>query len=296
MSAAVIGIQMSLFNIFGSKIKKILGCKTLDDPFWTGLEETLIEADVGVKLTNRFIDSARRAKDAQGVKDVLAGEMVKVLAPGYLNACAPAVSKGPFVVLVLGVNGVGKTTTIAKLAHNYKSQGKKVLLVAADTFRAAAVEQLKEWGSRLEIEVVSQNTGADAAAVAFDGVQKAVAKNYDIVLIDTAGRLHTKQNLMDELKKISRVLGKAMQGAPHEKLLVLDATVGSNGLTQTRLFHEAIGLTGVIVTKLDGTAKGGIVFAVAGELKIPITHIGIGEKMNDLKLFESKEFVKSILG
>lgn len=277
-------------NIF-SKISSILKRSALDDSFWSDLELTLVESDVGIDLATEFIGAVRVCKTAADVKRLLAERMAAVFAA---DRKCPDVK--PNVILVLGVNGVGKTTTIAKLAYNYKQEGKKVLMVAADTFRAAAVEQLKEWGSRLEIEVVSQTTGADAAAVAFDGVQKAVAKNYDIVLIDTAGRLHTKQNLMDELKKVSRVLGKARQDAPHEKILVLDATVGSNGLSQARLFHEAIGLTGVIVTKLDGTAKGGIVFAVAGELKIPITHIGIGEKMHDLKPFEAEEFVKSILG
>jgi len=199
------------------------------------------------------------------------------------------------VVLVLGVNGVGKTTTIAKLTRAYQGEGRRVLLVAGDTFRAAAMEQLKEWGGRLGCEVIAQGPGADAAAVAFDGVAKAKAAGFDVVMIDTAGRLHTKNNLMEELAKIGRVISKACEGAPHEKLLVVDATFGANGLVQARQFHDAVGLTGVIVTKLDGTAKGGVMLSVAQELGLPITHIGVGEGMRDLKPFDAREFVDSIL-
>jgi fused signal recognition particle receptor len=213
-----------------------------------------------------------------------------------LGAKAQAVEASPRVILVLGVNGVGKTTTIAKLARSFRESGKSVLLVACDTFRAAATEQLKEWGSRVGCEVVAQGEGADAAAVAFDGVSKAGAKGYDVVILDTAGRIHTKSNLMEELRKIDRVIGRALPGAPHDKLLVIDSTVGANGLSQAREFHKALGLTGVIVTKLDGTAKGGVLLAISGELGIPITHIGVGEKMDDLKPFDPAEYVKTILG
>jgi fused signal recognition particle receptor len=213
-----------------------------------------------------------------------------------LGSEAAPPSASPHVVLVLGVNGVGKTTTIAKLAHRAKEAGRSVLLVAGDTFRAAAIDQLIVWAKRLGCDVVAQAPGADAASVAFDGVERAKARGYDVVIVDTAGRLHTKRHLMEELKKVTRVVDRALPGAPHEKLLVIDATVGANGLAQAREFHQAVGLTGVVVTKLDGTAKGGVVLAVAGELKLPITHVGVGEKMEDLKPFDAREFVNSILG
>lgn len=286
-------MAIKFFNTFGLKIKNMLARSDLDEAFWSELEETLVGADVGIELTTRLINSVRRAKNSEEVKNALAESLMQVFEK--IDAQAQTSEHSPHVVLVLGVNGVGKTTTIAKLAYNYKTLGKKVLLVAADTYRAAAIEQLQVWASRIGVDILAEGPGTDSAAVAFDGVQKAVAKKYDVVLIDTAGRLHTKQNLMEELKKVSRVIGKAFVSAPHEKLLVLDATVGSNGLNQAKEFHNALGLTGIVVTKLDGTAKGGIVFAIADSLKIPVTHIGLGEGIDDLKPFNFKTFVASIL-
>ncbi|MFH0800361.1 MAG: signal recognition particle-docking protein FtsY [Pseudomonadota bacterium] len=284
--------QMSIISKipFGGRLSALFRRSAPDEGFWEELEKTLVEADVGVDAAAGFMESVRGGRTVEDVKRLLAS-----LLSGLFVARGEGADASPRVILVLGVNGVGKTTTIAKLARLYQGEGKRVLLVAADTFRAAAVEQLKEWGSRLGLEVVAQREGADAAAVAFDGVQKARARGHDIVIIDTAGRLHTKQNLMEELKKISRVIDKAMPGAPHERWLVLDATVGANGLAQARRFHDAVGLTGAIVAKLDGTAKGGIVFAVASELRLPITHIGVGERMEDLEPFDPRAFVDSIL-
>lgn len=273
----------------GAKLAGVFSRTSLDESFWSDLETSLIEADVGIDVTTRLIDEVKTLGSADEIKNSLKEKMVAIFSSPQVNQ-----TQTPHVILVLGVNGVGKTTTIAKLSHKYKMSGKKVLLVAGDTFRAAAVEQLKEWGKRLNMDVVAQAIGADSAAVAFDGVEKAKARGYDIVIIDTAGRLHTKQNLMEELKKIGRVISKSISDAPHERILVLDATVGSNGLSQAREFNGIINLTGVIVTKLDGTAKGGIVFAIAGDLNLPITHIGLGEGMEDLKTFSPKEFVDGI--
>ena len=273
------------------RIRALVGSPSADARFWSELEEALIEADVGVDVTSRLLAEVRGESDPQSVRRILAERMIALFPTPAEAPCT-----GPRVVLVLGVNGVGKTTTIAKLASLSRAQGKRVLLVAGDTFRAAASEQLEEWGRRLEIEVISQGHGSDSAAVAFDGVSKAAAKGYDVVLVDTAGRLHTKRNLMEELKKVSRVIGKALPGAPHEKLIVIDATVGANGLAQAREFNEAVGLTGAVVAKLDGTARGGVVLAVAGELAIPISYIGVGEGVDDLRPFDARSFVDSILG
>ena len=260
------------------------------------LERLLIEADAGVEVAGRLVAAARGEKSPEGVKRALASGMMELLRPAPKSNLSPEPQGGPRVVLVVGVNGAGKTTTIAKLAGRELDAGRRVLLVAADTFRAAAVEQLSEWGKRLGVEVVSQGAGADSAAVAFDGVRKGMAKGYDSVIIDTAGRLHTKGNLMEELGKVVRVVGKAMPCAPHEKLIVIDATVGSNGLAQAREFGEAVGLTGAAVAKLDGTAKGGVVLAIAGELGIPISYVGVGEGIGDLRPFDPGEFVEAILG
>jgi fused signal recognition particle receptor len=232
--------------------------------------------------------------DGQALKKAL-----KEMILGYLrNADRPAdlalPAQGPFVVMVLGVNGVGKTTTIGKLAHKFTQAGQKVLLVAADTFRAAASEQLQIWGKRVGVEVVAQQAGADPSSVVFDALDYAKPRNFDVVLVDTAGRLHTKVNLMEELKKIKRVMDKKIPGAPHEILLVLDATTGQNAISQARLFNEAVDVTGLALTKLDGTAKGGIVINICHEFNIPIRFIGIGEQMEDLRDFEPNEFVEAL--
>jgi len=273
----------------GQKLKKIFRRSSVDDEFLAELEETLLTSDVGVATCERLIDAVRTAKTPDQARDGMRDEITKLF-----TTLPDVSSEVPRVILVLGVNGVGKTTTIAKLAHSFQGEGKKVLLVAGDTFRAAAIEQLGIWGERLGCDVVAQKIGADSAAVAFDAVEKARAKGYDIVLIDTAGRMHTKQNLMEELKKIDRVIGKAYPGAPHDRLLVIDATVGQNGLNQAREFHQALGLTGIIVAKLDGTAKGGIICAVA-ELGVPILSIGVGEGMEDLLPFDAKAFTASVM-
>jgi fused signal recognition particle receptor len=280
------GLAEKLAGLFGRG-------SSLDDGFWSELETTLLEADVGLDVTERLLAAARDKRTPEEVKRTLREEMVAMFAKELPAAAAAA---APRVVLVLGVNGVGKTTTIAKLAHRAQREGKRPLLVACDTFRAAAIDQLIVWARRLECDVVAQAPGADAAAVAFDGIERASARGHDIVIIDTAGRLHTKQHLMEELKKIHRVIGRALPSAPHEKLIVIDATVGGNGLAQAREFHAAVGLTGVVVTKLDGTAKGGVLLAVAGELDLPVTHVGVGERMEDLKPFDARAFVQSILG
>lgn len=280
-------------EVISGKLSSLFTKNELDDAFWSEMESTLVEADLGIEVTSKLLDSARGARTMEDVKRMLSGQMVDVLRVTGNESRVTGVV--PHVILVVGVNGVGKTTTIAKLAKRNIDDGKKVLLVAADTFRAAAVEQLEVWAKRLGCVIVSQGEGADSAAVAFDGVEKAKAKGFDVVIIDTAGRLHTKLNLMDELGKVSRVIGKAMQGAPHEKLIVIDATVGSNGLLQAKQFDETLGLTGAIVTKLDGTAKGGIIFAISGELGLPVSDIGIGEGMDDLRPFDPETFVSTIL-
>jgi fused signal recognition particle receptor len=238
-------------------------------------------------------DKARKGeiKDAHNVRDFLKEEMATLLGNSQ-----PLVVTGekPFVILAVGVNGVGKTTTIGKLASRFVSEGKTVLLAAADTFRAAAIEQLEIWAKRTDSQIVKHQSGSDPAAVAFDSIEASRSRNVDVVIIDTAGRLHTKSPLMEELKKIRRVIDKALPGAPHETLLVVDATTGQNALRQAEIFHNAVGVTGVALTKLDGTAKGGIVFAIRRELGIPIRLIGVGEGVEDLRDFDSKEFVEAL--
>lgn len=283
--------KLSTSHQLMGRLRHLLGSQTVNDTFWGELETALIESDVGIDVTARLLKEVQGKSQPNEIKQILAEQMTNIFPTQEEKTTI-----SPHVILVLGVNGVGKTTTIAKLARRYSNDGKRVLLVAADTFRAAAVDQLKEWGKRLGLDVVAQGSGADAAAVAFDGVSKAVSKGYDVVIIDTAGRLHTKSNLMDELKKVIRVIGKALPGAPHERLLVIDATVGSNGLVQAREFNEVVNLTGIIAAKLDGTAKGGVLFAIAQELNIPIRFVGLGEKMDDLIPFDSRAFVASILG
>lgn len=268
---------------------------TVSDALWEELEEILIAADVGVNsaqtLTARLRRRAVKDKitDPAALRGLLQAELTDVFKPARrIQAVNP-----PEVMLVIGVNGVGKTTTIAKLAYRAKLQGKKVLIAAADTFRAAAIEQLEVWAKRTGAGFHAKTAGADPAAVAFEAVEKAVSEGYDLLLVDTAGRLHTKTNLMEELAKIKRVLGKRHEGAPHRSILVIDATTGQNALSQTKIFHEACDLDEIILTKLDGTAKGGIVAAVAMQFGIPITYIGLGEKMEDLRPFDGASFAQA---
>ena len=274
------------------------GRKVVDAELLEELEELLITADLGVStslfLIQALEDKLRRRElaDVERLKAALQAEMVGLLT----SPAAPDRSARPWVVLVVGVNGVGKTTTIAKLAHQDRRQGLTPILVAADTFRAAAVEQLEIWGERVGAAVVKQKTGADPAAVVFDGLAAGLARGADTVYVDTAGRLHTKVNLMEELKKIHRTAAKKIPGAPHEVLLILDATTGQNALNQARLFHEAVGVTGLILTKMDGTAKGGVALAVVHETGIPLKYIGVGEAMEDLRPFDAEAFVEAILG
>ncbi|MBT8762521.1 signal recognition particle-docking protein FtsY [Desulfohalobiaceae bacterium Ax17] len=268
-----------------------------DDEFWEELEEILIMADVGFTATQKLLERLRPKVRKEKIED---GEAFKGLLKQELASLFPEpkkikVSKPPEVVLMIGVNGVGKTTTIAKLAHRAQMQGKKVMMVAGDTFRAAAIEQLKIWAGRVGAGFYAKEHGSDPAAVAYEALDKAMDQGYDIVFVDTAGRLHTKVNLMEELKKIKRVLNKKCPGAPHRTILVLDATTGQNALSQTQLFSEAVPIDEIVLTKLDGTAKGGVVVAIALEHNIPITFIGLGEKMEDLRPFNGQDFAAALL-
>jgi fused signal recognition particle receptor len=285
-------------TLAGGLDRLLNGRKEVDALLLEELEELLITADIGVETTLFLIqalyDKLRRRElgDVEKLKAALKAEMVALLtAPP-----PPEITARPWVVLVVGINGVGKTTTIAKLARQARLQGLSPMLVAADTFRAAAVEQLEIWGERVGAPVIKQKTGADPAAVVFDGLAAAQARGVDLVFVDTAGRLHTKVNLMEELKKIHRTAVKKLPGAPHEVYLVLDATTGQNALSQARLFHEAVGLTGLILTKMDGTAKGGVALGVVHETGIPLRYIGVGEGMEDLRPFDAEAFVEAILG
>ena len=272
--------------------------KSIDEDLYEELEEVMVQADVGVTTAMELVDRLRRTVRERRVEDAaelkpLLKELIREMLgslPGRLNTSLDS----PTVVMVVGVNGVGKTTTIGKLAYLYKSEGKKVILGAADTFRAAAIDQLEVWADRIGIDLVKHREGADPAAVAFDSLQAARARQADLLIIDTAGRLHTKSNLMEELKKIGRVLDRDMPGAPHEVLLVLDATTGQNAINQAKLFCDAAGVTGIALTKLDGSAKGGVIIAVRQTLGIPVKLIGIGEGIDDLKEFNPEEFVNAL--
>jgi fused signal recognition particle receptor len=275
----------------------LLGKKSIDDDLLEALEMLLIGADIGINTTDKVLESVRKnasrktLKDTdslyQFLKDELAGLLIE-------DNQLKSDQQETFVILVVGVNGAGKTTTIGKLAKSFQNQGKSVMLAAGDTFRAAAVEQLKVWGERNNTTVVAQDTGADAASVIFDAYQSAQAKNIDILIADTAGRLHTQGSLMQELEKIKRVITKQNENAPHEVMLVLDGGAGQNAINQAKEFNKAVKLSGISITKLDGTAKGGIVFAIADELKLPIRYIGVGEGIDDLKPFVTKDFVDAI--
>jgi len=271
-----------------------------DAAFLEEIETRLLTGDVGVEATSRIMDGLDRKlwrdelKDTRAVMDTLRETMLGILGPCEAPLSIPDMPR-PFVILMIGVNGSGKTTTIGKLARRFKDQGLKVMLAAGDTFRAAAVEQIQAWGQRNDVPVIAQQTGADPAAVMFDAMEAARARHIDVLIADTAGRLHTQDNLMEELKKIRRVLGKVDPDAPHETLLVLDASLGQNALVQASRFHEAIGLSGIVMSKLDGTAKGGVLLAVAEHLGVPIRYLGIGEAAEDLDEFQAGPFVDALL-
>ncbi len=286
------GLVENLETVFAGK-------KEIDADLLEELEYTLISADIGIRTTSEILEDIRQRVDrrmlgdAQELKQLIREHLIDVLQA--TERPLPRVTEPPAVVLVVGVNGTGKTTTIGKLARLYKAEGRSVLLCAADTFRAAAIEQLEIWGQRTSTEVVRQKPGADPSAVLFDALQTGKSRKLDYVIADTAGRLHTKSNLMAELEKMSRTAQRIVPGAPHEVLLVMDATTGQNGLEQARRFTETSGVTGIVLTKLDGTSKGGIVFAITRELSIPVKFVGIGEAIEDLREFEPKEFVDALL-
>lgn len=283
---------------FVEKVENLVNFRSqIDEELYEELEEILIGADVGVNTTMNLMERIRKLVRERKIKDPkelteLLKEEIAAIFKGESNHIV--LDQKPKVVMVVGVNGVGKTTTIGKLAHRYQEEGKKVLLAAGDTFRAAAIEQLEVWADRANVDIIKHSDGADAAAVAYDAIVAAKSRGADVVLVDTAGRLHTKTNLMTELSKVKRVMGKAMEDAPHEVLLVLDATTGQNALSQTKIFTEAVDITGVVLTKLDGTAKGGIVIAIASEMGVPIKLIGVGEKAEDLRDFDADEFVEAL--
>jgi fused signal recognition particle receptor len=275
----------------------LIGKKQIDDELLEELEILMISADIGIQTTDKIIESVRKKASRKELKDGDSlYQLIKVELEALLiddNLLVP-VSDSTFVILVVGINGAGKTTTIGKLAKSFQSQGKSVMLAAGDTFRAAAIEQLQIWGDRNEIPVIAQKTGADAASVVYDAYQSAVAKNIDILIADTAGRLHTQDNLMQELEKIKRVLKKHNDEAPHETLLVIDGGSGQNAVQQANEFHKSIELSGIAVTKLDGTAKGGVLFAISDSINLPIRYIGIGESIDDLKPFHAKDFINAL--
>lgn len=282
----------------GSGFLGLFSGKKIDDELFEMLEEQLLIADVGVDTTQKIIHSLtqqasrKELKDATVLHDYLKQEMSHILT--RVDQKLDIESHSPFVILMVGVNGVGKTTTIGKLARQFQAQGKSVMLAAGDTFRAAAVEQLQVWGERNNIPVVAQHTNADSASVIFDAMQAAKAKKIDILIADTAGRLQNKSHLMDELKKIVRVMKKQDESAPHEIMLTIDASTGQNAISQVKLFNEAVGLTGITLTKLDGTAKGGIIFSIADQFNIPIRYIGVGEKIDDLRPFMADDFIQAL--
>jgi len=277
-----------------------LGKKEIDSDLFDELEEILVTADLGIATTQELLEQARQKvkrdglSDPQSLKQIIKDQLKAYISGDNQSSELTLPDNEPLVIMVVGVNGVGKTTTIGKIAEKFQQAGRSVLLVAADTFRAAATSQLKIWGERNDVRVIAQHEGADPSAVVYDAMSVAKSKEYDVVLVDTAGRLHTKVNLMEELKKIKRVMNKQMQGAPHEILLVIDATTGQNGISQAVLFNDAVGVTGIALTKLDGTAKGGIVANITKELKLPIRFIGVGEQVDDLRDFDAEEFIEAL--
>ena len=297
------GLEKTKENVFTRLSRAVIGKSRVDEEVLDNLEEVLVSSDVGVETTLKIIDriEGRVARDkylnTSELNTILKEEIAALLNEGARGAesdFSGPLAHSPYVIMIVGVNGSGKTTTIAKLAYQYKNSGRKVLLGAADTFRAAAIEQLQIWADRAGVSVVKQQMGSDPASVAFDTVKSAVAGGYDVVIIDTAGRLHNKANLMAELSKIKRVMEKVLPGAPHEVLLVLDGSTGQNAFEQARQFTAATDVTAMAITKLDGTAKGGVVIGISDQFKIPVKYIGIGEKLNDLQIFNRAEFVDSL--
>lgn len=297
-----LGLKKTHENIF-NKIDKLVNAKSeIDDDFLDNLEEILLSSDVGVNTSEKIIDNLKkRVKEEKyertdQLKAILRDELKKAFITGNGESKKPfVIEKKPYVIIVVGVNGVGKTTSIGKLAYNYKNAGYSVLIGAADTFRAAANEQLETWAKRSGTEIIQSAQGSDPSSVVYNTIQSGIAKNYDVIIIDTAGRLHTKVNLMEELSKIKRVIQKQLPEAPHEVLLVIDATTGQNGMVQAREFSQSIPLTGLVLTKLDGTAKGGIVLKISSEMKIPVKYIGVGEQIDDLQVFDKENFVRALL-
>ncbi len=295
------GLEKTKESLFGKLTRAIAGKSKVDDDVLDNLEEALVTSDVGVDTTLNIIHriEERVARDKYVTTDELNGvlrqEIASLLQENDTSQ-ADIEEKKPYVIMVVGVNGVGKTTTIGKLAHRFKQQGLKVVLGAADTFRAAAVEQICIWGERVGVPVVKQQMGSDPASVAFDTLQSAVAQEADVVIVDTAGRLHNKVGLMDELSKIKRVMQKVVPEAPHDVMLVLDASTGQNAFEQAKQFTQAVDITSMAVTKLDGTAKGGVVIGISEQFKIPVRYIGLGEGMDDLQVFDAKEFVDTLFG
>ena len=293
------GLAKTRTNLTDGLANLVLGRKIIDDDLLEELETQLLTADVGVEVTQKIISdltdriSRKQLSDADALLAALREDMTNILIP-----CSQPLTINkqhrPFVILVVGINGAGKTTTIGKLARRLQGQGNTVMLAAGDTFRAAAVEQLQEWGKRNDVPVIAQHSGADSASVIYDAFEAAQARNVDVLIADTAGRLHTQSNLMEELKKIRRVISKLDENAPHEILLVVDAGTGQNALSQAQQFNEAVQLTGIALTKLDGTAKGGIIFAIAEKLGLPIRFIGVGEGIEDLRVFNAEEFTKAL--
>lgn len=292
------GIQKTRAGLVTALEDTLQGRKEIDADLLEELEFKLIAADIGVRTTADILERIRQrvdrklTGDASELRSLIRQHLLEVLQSA--ERPLPHVASPPAVVMVVGVNGVGKTTTIGKLAHQYKTENRSVLMVAADTFRAAAIEQLEVWGRRAGVEVIRQKQGADPSAVLFDALQAARARKIDYVIVDTAGRLHTKSNLMAELEKMRRTAGRVVPGAPHEVLLVLDGTTGQNGLEQARKFTESAGVTGIVLTKLDGTAKGGIVVSITRELNLPIRYIGVGEQIEDLLPFEPERFIETL--
>ena len=293
------GLSRTRHGLTDGLANVVLGAKTIDDDLMEQIEDLLITADLGMEATTRISQnllqkvSRNELKDPDALFTALHDEMQNILAPSEQPLVIPQ-QDGPFVILMIGINGAGKTTTIGKLAKRLQSEGKSVMLAAGDTFRAAAVEQLQVWGERNDIPVVAQHDGADSASVIYDALESAKSKKVDVLIADTAGRLHTQTNLMEELKKVKRVMGKVDPNAPHEVMLVLDAGTGQNALNQAEQFNQAMQLTGITLTKLDGTAKGGVIFAIAHKLGLPIRFIGVGEAIEDLRTFEAKDFVDAL--